>query len=239
MRLVHCAVVLALLPGLGCGGDDDSGSSDGAEDQPLTIMPIGDSNTQRVGASTYRCYLDQMLNEAGVSFDFVGSFDPPAADFTCPAEFDRHHEAISGVSVNQHAPQAIESAELLQPDVALVLLGAADIFNGQPADEAADELAEFIGDLQATRPDITILVGQYTPCRSTSSWCEESWPALNDAIASFADLSTEGSSVVVVDMFTGFSMDYLVDSAHPNDDGDEEMARRWMTGLREAEVIEP
>lgn len=45
-----------------------------AEAAALTIMPIGDSITSgETGWSTYRCYLDGMLNDAGVSFDFVGS----------------------------------------------------------------------------------------------------------------------------------------------------------------------
>jgi hypothetical protein len=53
--------------------------SDRAPAEPMTIMPIGDSLTERVGASTYRCYLDEMLSAAGVDFDFVGVLTQPAS----------------------------------------------------------------------------------------------------------------------------------------------------------------
>jgi hypothetical protein len=68
---------------------------------------------------TYRCYLDEMLTEAGVEFDFVGAFTQPAIACTCSTEFDRDHEAVSGATINARAGPALESVELLQPDVAL------------------------------------------------------------------------------------------------------------------------
>lgn len=207
--------------------------------EPLTIMAIGDSFTDRLKASTYRCYLDQMLNEAGVSFDFVGANSPPASNYTCPTEFDTDHEARSGASIDDRAGPAIESVGLLGPDVALVLLGAGDIrLDRQPVDEAADELASFVEDLQATSPDITILVTQLMPCVSTEAACQEGWPAFNDAIASLRRLSTDRSTVTVVDMYTGFSLDDLLpDGFHPNDAGDQEMAGRWMRALQEAGAV--
>jgi len=123
--------------------------------------------------------------------------------------------------------------------VTLVLLGAGDIrLDGQPVNEVVDELVSFIEDLQATSPDITILVAQLMPCNSTETACQELWPAFNDAIASFGRLSTDRSSVTVVDMYTGFSLDDLPDGFHPNDAGDQEMARRWMKALQEAGVVD-
>jgi hypothetical protein len=59
----------------------------------------------------------------------------------------------------------------------------------------------------------------------------------NDAIASFAELSTDDSSVIVVDMETGFSLDDLRDPWHPTEAGDEIIARRWMDALQDAGVI--
>lgn len=207
--------------------------------EPLTIMAIGDSFTDQTQAGTYRCYLDQMLNEAGVSFDFVGSNEPPASLYACPTEFDTGHEARLGGSIDDLSGPAVESVALLRPDVALVLLGASDIrLDRQPVDEAADELASFVEDLQATRSDITILVAQLMPCASTETVCQEGWPAFNDAIASFGRLSTDRSAVAVVDMYTGFSLnDLLPDGFHPNDAGDQEMARRWMSALEEAGAV--
>jgi len=199
--------------------------------EAVSIMPIGDSLTNRVGASTYRCYLDQMLHRAGVEFDFVGELNSPADTYTCPTEFDRDHEGISGATISQRAGPALDSVERLQPDVALVLLGANDIGGQQAPNEVAEELASFVQDLQNAQPDVAILVAQLPPCRSSSEWCQENWPAYNDEIATFARLSTDRSPVIVVDMFTDSPLEYIVDSVHPNDAGGEEMARRWMTAL--------
>jgi hypothetical protein len=227
--LAPTTLALSILAVAGCG----SGSSS----EPVTIVPIGDSLTERVAASTYRCYLDEMLDEAGVEFDFVGSLDQPANSYTCPTDFDRDHEAVSGASVDQRSGPALEAVELLAPDVALITLGANDVAGNQPGAEVADELESFVRDLQDVQPDMTILVAQNPPCSSSTAWCQEEWPALNEAIASFDGLSTDRSTVMSVDMFTDFSLDDL-EGVHPNDAGDEEMARRWMTALTESGVVE-
>jgi lysophospholipase L1-like esterase len=228
-------VLVSIVAGLSmmvpaCGGESSA--------EPVTIVPIGDSLTERVDASTYRCYLDEMLTVAGVEFDFVGALTQPASAYTCPTEFDRDHEAVNGATIDDRAGPALESVELLQPDVALITLGANDVIGGQPPTEVADELASFIQDLQVAQPDMTILVAQYTPCGYSSAWCQEGFPALHDAIEPMADLSTARSTVIVVDMFTDFSLDDLADAAHPNDSGDEEMAGRWMAALTDSGVVE-
>jgi lysophospholipase L1-like esterase len=117
-------------------------------------------------------------------------------------------------------------------------LGANDIIGHELPSAVADELATFIQDLQSAHPDLAVLVAQYPPCRSSSEWCQQDWPAYNREIASFARLSTDRSSVIVVDMCTGFSLDDLGDSVHPNDAGDEEMASRWMSALSDSGVLE-
>lgn len=73
--------------------------------------------------------------------------------------------------------------------------------------------------------------------RPNADRSRSSYPAFNDAIAGFSSLSTDESSVTVVDMATGFSRDYLRDSFNPNDAGDEFLAGRWMAALQEAGAI--
>ena len=218
-----------------------------ADGQPVSIIAIGDSNTDRAGAATYRCYLDQMLTEAGVSFDYVGGETPTSAIlYDCPTEFDMYHEAAFGGRINEIADPAVASVEALQPDVALVLLGGNDL-RFQTRDDAPNELVSFVEDLQAASPDLTILVGQLLPCVPnvpgsllTEERCEDFTPAFNEAIASFGELSTATSTVTVVDMHTGFRVDDLLsdDGVHPTDAGDEEMARRWMAALAESGAVE-
>lgn len=220
-----CGLAVIMVPA--CADDSSA--------EPVAIIPIGDSLTERVGANTYRCHLDAMLTEADVEFDFVGSRTQPASAYTCSTEFDRDHEAFSGASITQLGDAAIESVGSLQPAVALVLLGGNDLERQSPAD-VADELASFVGDLQAARPDLTVLVAQYPACLPTPG-CEINM-AFNDEIADFARLTTDESTVLVVDMYTDFSLDNLHDAYHPNDAGDEEMARRWMSALTDSGAID-
>ena len=207
----------------------------------LTIMPIGDSITSgETGWSTYRCYLDGMLRDAGVSFDFVGRQSAPyrTGQYGCPVVFDQDHEGWWGYTVDQVIDSGVTaSVEDLQPDVALIHLGTNDLYYSQGPASTAEELESFITGLQAVSPDITILVAQIIPCDEGRAYCSDDLPAFNDLIASFASLSTDGSSVIVVDMETGFSLDDLRDPWHPTDTGDEIMASRWMEALQDAGVI--
>jgi len=208
-------------------------------------MPIGDSITSgEMGWSTYRCYLDGMLNGAGVSFDFVGSKSQPTnGPYACPTSFDEDHESYWGQYVVGVAHSATASVEELQPDVALIHLGTNDITGLRGPASTASKLESFITDLQAVKPDLTILVAQLIPCDAMGfdplyePQCAEDLPAFNDHLASFTSLSTDQSSVIVVDMETGFGLDLLRDGVHPTDAGFELMAARWMTALQEAGVI--
>ncbi len=260
MRTLGRVLTLASIGALtmaGCGeqsSSDSAGSTDtspveteadGVVGEPLTLIAIGDSTTDRSGgAATYRCYLDQMLTEAGVSFDFVGSRNPTRVEsYGCPTEFDMDHEAASGADIASRAGPALASVETLQPDVALVMIGSANLDRGEPVDEVADELAAFVADLQAASPDLTILVAQELPCVPNEyrrGRCEEIGPAFNETIATFGELSTATSTVTVVDMHTDFSLnDFLPDGMHTTDAGDEEMARRWMAALAESGAVAP
>ena len=58
-------------------------------------------------------------------------------------------------------------------------------------------------------PNITLLVASMIPCNTPLPWCTDDYPAFNDAIASFGGLSTDESTVIVVDMTTGIGTDLL------------------------------
>jgi acyl-CoA thioesterase-1 len=215
---------------------------------PLTIMPIGDSITRGdVGMASYRCYLDGMLNDAGVAFDFVGGqsgpYDP--TEYGCPTAFDQDHEGHWNAIISFLGYVATSSVEDLQPDVALIHVGTNDIYGGRDPASSASDLASLITELQGVSPDITILVAQIIPCDTEQAsplrpaLCsdEEVGPVFNHAIAAFTSLSTDESSVIVVDMNTGFGPDHLQDEWHPNDAGDQLIASRWMQALQDAGLI--
>lgn len=213
-----------------------------ATDSPVTIMHVGEGLTQGDrNDSTYRCFLDAMLRDAGIAFDFVGSRQKPADgyDYTCPTDFDQDHEAWVGAPLGGFETEMMTaSVEALQPDVALVHLGSEEVWNTGDPDGTAEKLKSFITGLQAASPDITILVASMIPCVTPLPWCTDAYPALNDAIASFGNLSTEKSTVMSVDMRTGMSTDLLrSNNLSFTDAGDEMMASRWMAALEESGVI--
>jgi len=209
---------------------------------PVTIMHLGEGITQGApGRSTYRCFLDTMLHDAGVAFDFVGSRQKPADgfDYTCPTDFDQDHEAWKGAQVGGfETDKMTASVEALQPDVALIQLGGEHVMKTGDPSGTAERLELFITGLQAVSPDITLLVASMIPCNTPIPWCTEDYPTLNDLIASFGRLSTDESTVMFVDMTTGISTDLLrLNNLTFTDAGDEVMASRWMAALEESGVI--
>ena len=212
---------------------------------PLSIMPIGDSITQGAsGWRTYRCALDGKLRDAGVVFDFVGGLSSPNGGGSYSCSFDQDHEGRWGQRVDEVSGAVTASVQARQPDVALIHLGTNDILQGQGAAGTAAELQSLIQGLQGASPDITILVAQIIPCDPVGgggsgfgSKCTSDLPALNDTIAGFGSLSTAQSSVIVVDMETGFGLGNLRDHVHPTDAGDEIIATRWMAALQSNGVL--
>ncbi len=204
------------------------------ESRPITIMPIGDSITQgSTGWDTYRCYLDQMLRNAEVAFDFVGGLSDPfnGQPYGCPTDFDMDHEGRWGWRADEVDDAVAVSAQSLQPDVALVHLGTNDVLQGQQNSETLADLESLVTVLQEVSPATTILVAQIIPCGFPL--CTTKVPALNDGIASLSDLSTDESTVIVVDMETGYGLDKLRDGIHPDAAGDELMASRWMQAMEQ------
>ncbi len=230
------AVSVLVAIGLGsCGGDE-----------PITIMPIGDSITQGAGAGTnasYRCYLDEMLRDAGVAFDFVGSQTEPyieGTDYGCPHDFDQDHEGYTGAGVEEAGMAALPAVQELQPDVALVHLGSNDIYSYVPPADAAADLESLISDLRVAQPTITILVAQIIPCgRPGVCFNEEIGPEFHDLVGSLASLSTDESTVMAVDMRTGFDTAWLPDDTHPNAAGDQFIASQWMRAMQQSGLLGP
>ena len=218
-----------------------------SQNEPISIMPIGDSITQgQARSASYRCYLDAMLEDAGVSFELVGSQTEPfgGEEYECPHDFDRDHEGYWGARIAEAGLEVTPAVEELKPDVALIHLGTNDIYEYVPPADAAADLESLISGLQAAHPTITILVAQIIPCGMKAPlpgrcFSEEVGPAFHDAVAPFNGLSTDESSVIVVDMYSGFDRYDLRDDWHPNDDGEQYMASRWMIAMERAGLLNP
>ncbi len=211
---------------------------------PLKIMPIGDSITHGLGEDhTYRCYLAGDLADAGVDFDFVGNVNGPlgGGNTTCPEPFDEDHQALYSFRADQMIPEVANAAGTHRPDVALIHLGTNDVLQGQSNASTKEELRTIIGDLRSANPNVSIFLAQVIPCDPVGgdpmygTRCSVDIPNLNAAIGALAAEETSGqSSVVAVDMHSGFSLGWLKDHVHPTPTGDQFIAEKWKAALQAA-----
>lgn len=126
-----------------------------AEAAPLRIMPLGDSITLGSGpAHSYRGFLWQSLVDAGVGFDFVGSYGnivPPGGEPTWawPEDVQRFYngpidkdmeghggfqagqpESVVGYKDHMLAQMVPTDIPLFQPDIVLMHIGTNDLLGG-------------------------------------------------------------------------------------------------------------
>ncbi|MCK5271724.1 MAG: hypothetical protein KAJ52_04070 [Sedimentisphaerales bacterium] len=225
-------------------------------DEPIRIMPMGDSVTSGVYALgipeeadmiSYRYELYNMLNTVGYEFDFIGSRVYGENIFS-----DAENASVPGISPYQLAymirtgwNQKISVWETPGPyfdtyptDIVLLLTGIAG-FNINPSGvidvlDAIDESSE----------DIVVILGLIpnVMCCTDSPPCDRcvDVPIFNDALelAAMARIAN-GDKIVIVDMETGAGLDYreqpvgdMYNSLHPVRSGYDKMAPVWYDALK-------
>lgn len=223
-------------------------------DQVYKILPLGNSITQaEVNRASYRYPLWKKLVDSDIKFDFVGSLKkqqdhyskgtPPQPDYKGQS-FDRDHEGHFGWNINEivkgrEVGNGSGSGKLegwvedYDVDIALIHLGTNDAFNRHSNESSAKELKEVIRILREDNPEVTILLAKLIPAKPNSG-DGDAVESLNEVIPTVAEaMSTEQSPVVVVDHFKGFDVDeHTYDGVHPNEAGEELMARRWFEAIQ-------
>ncbi len=237
-----------------------------AENEALAIkiMPFGDSITSSyspssaTGApmSSYRCWLDHMLDAANIYFIYSGSqyLDsyqnplPPCGDPL--TDFDPRHEGYSGwlaadfldPTKDNYIDKILDrtiygTAKTNVPQIVLMHLGTNDLNKYHPISQIVSDLGSLIDHFRARNPSVAVLVAQIIPCAG-HDWCSQV-AALNAAIPAMADQkNTLSSPVIVVDMYSDY--DPMVDNdlhngdyVHPNSSGDLKIATRWMAAIQQ------
>ncbi len=231
----------------------------------LKIMPFGDSITSSyspssaTGApmSSYRCWLDHMLDAANVYFiysgsrylDSYGKVLPPCGD---PAtDFDPRNEGYSGYPtsyflnpvdanyIDKILERKIYNTDKVNiPQIVLMHLGTNDLGWSPPVPipQIVANLASLIDHFRAYNPTVAVLVAQIIPCAG-HDWCSQV-AALNAAIPEMAaQKNTLVSPVMVVDMYSDYTPTvdndfHNNDYVHPNSSGDLKMATRWMEAIQ-------
>jgi lysophospholipase L1-like esterase len=198
--------------------------------ETVRILPLGDSITHgRAQHWTYRRNLEIALEDAGCSFDYVGSQTGPA-NGPAPALSDRDNEGHSGLRTDEVRSRLHNWLPGNDHDWALIHLGTNDVLQGTSLAAARTNLSKIIDELRGRNSHVGILIAEIIPNLPAN---ESAVVTLNDSIASLAaEKSTAASPVIAVDQYSGYNAAAKnYDGIHPNDAGEASMAQRWADAL--------
>ena len=205
----------------------------------INITTIGDSITQAgAGHNSYRSDLWYLLTDTGYNIDFVGSQNTTNDGNAFPdSSFDPDHEGHWGWRTDEINNGRNGEGSLpdwltgYTPDIALIHLGSADLFQLQSAESTIDDLRETINILRADNPDIVIFLAQLIP--TTDSDRNQSIDAFNAQLpALVAEVNQSASPVILVDQNSGFEASQdTFDGIHPNASGEAKMAQKWFEAI--------
>lgn len=187
-----------------------------APDEPVRIMPLGDSLTSgyRVPGG-YRPLLHDGLTSSGWSVDFVGSLSSPI-DMADP-----DHEGHNTYVIDELITTTAEMVPLHDPDIVLLLIGTNDVVSQEALTEAPARLAELLVLLSGRE----VLVGTLPPVLNEPA--EANIQAFN--VSLIAEVEAAGHTVV--DLHAVMTNEMLLDAIHPDEVGYAAMAAAWLAAL--------
>lgn len=231
----------SILTVLSCSNDDNTVTNLPNNDINVVnkIMPLGASRVEgaRPIFESYRYELWKDLLENGWSFDFIGTnVDEASYPTFNNTNFDIDHEGRSGWTSGQILAQLNASLTATgAPDIVLFSSpGGNDALLNLSYDQAISNINAIIDALQASNPNVTIIMEQMAPGLSSIMTQELTTYFTNlqqDTATIATQQSTATSRVMVVDMFTGFSDALLADDVHYNEAGAEFIATRYYNVL--------
>ena len=216
-------------------------ASDPDSSDKIRIICIGDSITQGGKRDreeyTYRYPLFQMLTDAGVPFDFIGTRDQGLhADAKWPDyenhSFDADHEGYYGAKTAKVRDKLKDNlGELPPPDIALIHLGTNDQRSDDHRATILEPLKEIVALLREQNPEVTVLIGHLNFNGGAAL-------KIRPMVEEITELSTDESRVATVNHFEDWSElpsapdTDTFDWAHPNPQGQRKMAEKWFAAMR-------
>lgn len=227
---------LIFLTLISCRKDDENDPGPKPQSTSINkILPLGASRVEgaRPEFESYRYELWKDLKEGNWTFDFIGTRSDNASYPIFEGQsFDIVHEGRGGWT----------SGEILSglngwlsqtgsPDIVLFSSpGGNDILNGQDYDQAITNINAIIDALQSNNPNVTVLIEQPAPGHTdfmTAEFIEVFDQLQQDVLTIASEQSTAESQVIAIDMFTGFTDNYLADDVHYNEAGATFIAERY------------
>ncbi len=206
----------------------------------INILPLGDSITDGAGThSGYRFFLHNMLIESGISFRFVGpkkAFDPRMPD---------RYQYHAGYGGNTIGPDNSKSGSIFSRlpdvmksdvDIVLLMMGRNNYFQGIDLDRIDEVYYNFVHEVLKYKPHAHIFIGTMNYSKAGNTPDDPALSGLNALLPSVCDkLKAEGHNVYFVDIATRSNLGnidfYNHDNTHPNDIGQEKIARVWFDSI--------
>lgn len=224
-----------------------------AADQPVKIMPLGDSITFGMADDGgYRKYLWQFLKQKGyTNIDFVGPEGKDSASFNYNGQqvnYDDNHAGYSGYTITNlpggwmgqlngilETMQGGDYITKYAPDVILLQIGTNDINNGH-LDGSEERLHKLLDYLHEKMPKDGAIFLTTIPDLGNMGWGDSS--QTNQNIAKYNDLIKKvaddyaGKNVIYADIHSTINASSdLADGVHPNAGGYEKMGKYWAEQL--------
>ncbi len=214
---------------------------------PVKIMPLGDSLTQggdHDNSGAYRKPLGEMLDKAGLTYEFVGSHNWSKDNIT---NGQIMHSGYGGIQV-LGLDKELEKMKDCDPDIVLLMVGRNDNTNGITADTFTNLLYNnIISVLYEMFPGVTVYVGSIPPARRKVDGVgiEELSNASNDKAQGVTyeatkkmveDKKAAGDKIEFVDMSaeaSGMTWEDFdaEDTVHPLMSGYEKIANQWYNAI--------
>lgn len=207
--------------------------------QVVRILPLGDSithgvccNQPTIPSSGYRAPLAQLLKQAEMPFEFVGSLKDGTDDLE-----DRDHEGHDGWSTHRLREIVEDRVTEFRPDIILLMAGTNDLAKSDDPESEPARAAESFGALLDLIADVSseavILVAPIPPI----IFKEEYWPVVvaqyNAAIRLEVHRRNSDGRRVIWAPVT-WSNDLVSDRVHPTSTGYQLLARAWADAISSA-----
>ncbi len=200
------------------------------ENEPCTILPLGDSITEGLGSSDSAGYRSELFHKAlldGIQVNFIGTLSngPTVLDgYVFPRDHEGHRDWII-----QQAYNFIPKDRPIDgnPNIVLLHIGTEDlkfIPGGAPG-----RLEILIDRILDNNPQTLLVLSNLIP------WPEKSVliNSYNKTIPAIVQLRAKaGFNIIFVDQFSSFPSYGLSDGKYPNSAGYKKMAENWYRAIQ-------
>ena len=205
--------------------------------EPVKIMPLGDSITRGWWGSVYRWGyrkpLYDSLTSGGYNFDFVGS--EPLGNFPDPDHEGHDGWHAAGGTGGGILPNVYNWLTAHPADIVLLHIGTNDITYG---DQNINEVNDILNEIDRFSTDIKVILALIINRTDNPSKIQTTTQFNIDVNNMAQNRIAAGDDIIIVNMESAlnYATD-MADSVHPNDNGYAKMANVWFNVLNN--LLEP